>query len=137
MKSRNLRRKIRFWLDSWSEKLNWVLRRKKPFFWSEKSKFEFWEEEKSDFDLTFRFLRVKVEFRFWTKKIRFWVFYKYLFFSRIFNKRTRQPQPIKNRWSSFRDFFFQKEKCNNQLDKTNKNHKSKVKLTTGQNKQKS
>jgi len=49
--SRNLRRKIRFWL--------WILRRKNQICWSEKSKFGFWEEEKSDFDLTFRFLRVK------------------------------------------------------------------------------
>ena len=38
----------------------WVLRRtKKHTSWSGKSKFGFWEEEKSDFDLTFRFLRVK------------------------------------------------------------------------------
>ena len=38
----------------------WVLRRtKRHTSWSGKSKFGFWEEEKSDFELTFRFLRVK------------------------------------------------------------------------------
>jgi len=35
--------------------------KKKQIFWSEKSKFGFLEEEKSGFDLTFRFFRVKAE----------------------------------------------------------------------------
>ena len=51
MNSRNLRRKIWFWLR--------VLRRKNQICWSEKSKFGFWEGRKCDFDLTFRILGVK------------------------------------------------------------------------------
>ena len=74
VKSRNSRRKIRFWL--------WVLRRKNRISWSEKSKFGFWEGKKCDFDLTFwilgvkklkksDFLEWKVEI--WEEETRFWL----------------------------------------------------------------
>ena len=90
-KSKSEKRKPDFDLAPGVKSWIWVLRRKEQDFWSEKSKFGFWEEEKSDYDFTFRFLRVKswkktdflewkveiweeksdFDFGFWEEKIRF------------------------------------------------------------------
>ena len=53
------RRKIRFRLDFYFKWKFGFWEEKNQMSWSEKSTFRFWEEEKSDFDLIFRFLRLK------------------------------------------------------------------------------